>query len=345
MEVLARWIDPSGSIIRPDRFISVAESHGVLDEISISLLHSSIEACKDLPESVFLSFNITPSQLLNKDLAQIFASILADHEFDPRRVKIEITETAFIEDMQNAKALLDEFAGLGCAIVMDDFGTGYSSLTWLRSLPFETIKIDASFVHSMLKERESRKIISAVVGLGRSLNLSVVAEGIENHAEADMLRRMGCTLGQGYLFGRPAPAEEARAFFDQEAQIKSSAKLETMSIEQRAHQISALYRTTTTSIGFLDMNLTVVDASAEFARRFGKEMHEIIGQKITDFSDEARNVMPMLKKYREEGLPYPTFEFRRPDNRIDVVTLAFVRDEAEEPLGFCILGMEMPDAN
>lgn len=190
-EILSRWHRRDGSILQPLEFIPLAEERGLIGNLTESVLRQSLSAIEHLPKDLFLSLNISPSQLKNTSILRIIKDAAADYGFFLPRLKIEITETALIEDTDLAKATILELMQLGCHIAMDDFGTGYSSLSWLQHLPIDTIKIDASFVGSMLTERESRKIVMAIISLGQSLDIGVVAEGVETEEQAEVLQRAG----------------------------------------------------------------------------------------------------------------------------------------------------------
>jgi EAL domain-containing protein (putative c-di-GMP-specific phosphodiesterase class I) len=130
--------------------------------------------------------------------------------FPLTRVVIEITESALVENLEHAQSISMELKAHGCRLALDDFGTGYSSLLHLQSLPFDELKVDRSFVGSMAERRESRKIVSAVVGLGQSLGLETIAEGAETQEQAEMLLLLGCEMGQGWLFGKPHSCATAK---------------------------------------------------------------------------------------------------------------------------------------
>ncbi len=187
-EVLARWNDPEQGFIGPDQFIPIADRFGLLDRLLDQLMRAAFSAAADWPHHIFLGFNVSPTQLRNPELATRIAKAAIDSSFPLSRVHIEVTENGFIDDLSQPRRTLDRLINLGCTIAMDDFGTGYSSLTWLSTLPFSKLKIDASFVMAMEDHRQSRKIVDAVVGLGHSLGLAVVAEGVETAGQADLLR-------------------------------------------------------------------------------------------------------------------------------------------------------------
>ncbi|NNM71366.1 putative bifunctional diguanylate cyclase/phosphodiesterase [Enterovirga aerilata] len=208
-EALARWSHPVLGAVPPDRFIPVAEDTGLIQELSESLLAESCRAALDWPTSVTLSFNISPVQLKEPTLGLRILAILARTGLPPSRLEIEITESALVRDLESARSVLTSLREAGVRLALDDFGTGYSSLYHLRNFKLDKIKIDRSFVSSMAHEHESAEIVSALVGLGHGLGLTITAEGVEgSEQEADLLAR-GCQQGQGYLFSQAVSAEEA----------------------------------------------------------------------------------------------------------------------------------------
>jgi EAL domain-containing protein (putative c-di-GMP-specific phosphodiesterase class I) len=160
-----------------------------------------------------LSFNISPAQLKDPGLGLRIISILGEAGILPSRLEIEITESALVNDLEAAKTVLGSLRDAGVRIALDDFGTGYSSLYHLRNFRVDKIKIDKSFVERMGRERESAEIVSALVGLGRGLGLTVTAEGIEGKEQNAALLAQGCDQGQGFLFSEAVPAHATRAFF------------------------------------------------------------------------------------------------------------------------------------
>ena len=158
-----------------------------------------------------LACNLSPLQLRDPALPAMVAGVLAETGFPAARLELEVTESALVGDLALARGLLEQIKALGVKLALDDFGTGYSSLRHLQLLPFDKLKVDQSFVGAMTADKESAKIVSAVVGLGHSLGLSVVAEGVETEEVAALLRELGCDVGQGWLFGRPVPAHRIDA--------------------------------------------------------------------------------------------------------------------------------------
>ena len=206
-EILARWDDPVYQSIDATTFIHLADRGGLLDELLTSLLDQALSVVATWPHNLFLAFNVSPTQLRNPSLPDLIFGMASDFGVAASRLHVEITETAILSDESAAKSILMRFLEMGFGVSMDDFGTGYSSLASLRTLPFSKIKIDTSFVRSMQEQRESRKIVSAVVGLGQSLGVDTVAEGVETEEQLAQLRAAGCTEVQGYLVSRPVAAE------------------------------------------------------------------------------------------------------------------------------------------
>jgi diguanylate cyclase (GGDEF)-like protein len=210
-EVLARWNHPDEGVIEPSEFIHVAEATGLISDLSMSVIRQALFEAKAWPEGLSIAVNVSPVQLKDPLLAQRFVQLLIETGFPAQRLEIEITESSLFENLDLAKTTVESLKNQGIRIALDDFGTGYSSLAHLQALPFDRIKIDRSFVVSMRDSPESSAIVSAIAKLGHTLGLPVTAEGIEDNASRKILHRLGCSDAQGWLYGRPMPAEEARA--------------------------------------------------------------------------------------------------------------------------------------
>jgi diguanylate cyclase (GGDEF)-like protein len=208
-ELLARWPRGDGVELGPDEFIPIAEESGLINELMLQLLERGGEDALSWAPDIRLSVNVSPVQLKDPWLSQKILACLARTGLAPHRLTFEITENALISDAENAARVLAALKRHGIRISLDDFGTGYSSLQHLRMLPFDEIKIDRSFVQAMDTDPEALKIVRAIIGLATSLELPVVAEGIESAAAARQLRDLGCASGQGFYFGKPMPAEAA----------------------------------------------------------------------------------------------------------------------------------------
>lgn len=216
-EALARWNGEDGAHIPPPLFIGIAEETGMITELFENLL---VQACGDAlawPENVRLSFNVSPVQMEDRLLASRILKVVASSRLPPQRLEIEITENALIKDPAVAALILDELHEAGVQIALDDFGTGYSSLAQLARYRFDKIKIDKSFVATFRQDERQEKIVRAMLGLGRSLNVKTTAEGIEENGQLAGLLQLGCDIGQGYLFGKAMPAAETGIFIRERA--------------------------------------------------------------------------------------------------------------------------------
>lgn len=205
-EALARWIDPDLGFVSPAVFVPLAEERGFIDTLSETLLRKAAEATLAWPRDLFLSFNLSSVQLMDLRTSFNTLSILNSVGFDPRRLELEITETAVMSSADTARRIIKELKDAGIRISLDDFGTGQSSLGRLREFTFDKVKIDRAFVSAITADRTSEHIIKAIVSMCEGLDLEVVAEGIETECEAQKLRELGCGMGQGYYFGRPVDA-------------------------------------------------------------------------------------------------------------------------------------------
>lgn len=210
-EVLARWNHPSRGLVMPDEFIGIAEETGLIGDISMQVTRQALEIARDWDNGITISVNISPAQLRDPWLAQKIVKLLLETGFPPARFEIEITETALFDNMALARSIITSLKNQGMRIALDDFGTGYSLLAHLRALPFDRLKIDKSFVTSMVDNNESAAIVNAITGLGENLNLTITAEGIEDAEIAERLRPMGIDKGQGWHFGKPLCPAEAQA--------------------------------------------------------------------------------------------------------------------------------------
>jgi EAL domain-containing protein (putative c-di-GMP-specific phosphodiesterase class I) len=209
-EALARWNHPERGFVPPDLFIPLVEQLGLMPQLTSSILGQACRDAKRWPDDIFLSVNISPSELRDPLVSSRLGAILAQNGFAPNRLEVEITETALVSNIETAKSILTTLQSAGIKICLDDFGTGYSSLYHLRELKFDKVKIDRSFVQSMRNNPESERLVDAILGLTRSLNLPTVAEGIEDAAILLRLAAKGCEFGQGYYFGKAMTADDTK---------------------------------------------------------------------------------------------------------------------------------------
>jgi diguanylate cyclase (GGDEF)-like protein len=212
-EVLARWKHPTRGLIAPAVFIPVAEETGLVTDLTFAIMRRAFLDVRDWPASLSIAVNVSAQTLLDPWFAERVLGILAETRFPAARLEIEITENALVYDMLAARRVITSLKNQGVKFSLDDFGAGYSSLGYLSELSFDKIKIDQSFIRSMHESPSSAKIITAIIGLGRSLGLPTVAEGVETERDADALRALGCDMGQGYHFARPQPIETIASTF------------------------------------------------------------------------------------------------------------------------------------
>src|ERR1019366_9236573 len=211
-EALTRWQRPEG-IVMPGEFIGVADEIGIILPLNRQLMQ---EACGQLRSwhglfpsdpPLTIAVNITPKQFSQPDLASQIDTILQQTGVDPRCVDLEIAETIAMANADRSAVVLSELKALGVRLNIDDFGTGFSSLSRLQRFPVDTLKIDRAFVSRMDSDHETHEIVRIIVMLAHNLGLKVVAEGIETQTQLDLLREIGCELGQGYFFSKPADHE------------------------------------------------------------------------------------------------------------------------------------------
>ena len=206
-EMLARWNSPTLGIVAPDVFIPVAEEIGAIADLSESVIRQALVDARKWDPRLTLSVNISPLQMRDPWFAQKLLKLLVEANFPPHRLEIEITESCLHENIAMVGTLVTSLKNQGIRISLDDFGTGYSSLSQLRSLPFDRIKIDRSFVSSLVDNKDSAAIVHAVALLGKDLGLPVTAEGIETNDVLQELLQYEDIKGQGYLYGHPQPAD------------------------------------------------------------------------------------------------------------------------------------------
>jgi diguanylate cyclase (GGDEF)-like protein/PAS domain S-box-containing protein len=214
-EALIRWQHPERGLIPPDKFISVAEETGCIVSIGRWVL---FEACRQmqewhelykLREPLFVSVNLSTKQFSQVNLYDEIVQTLAATRLDPRALKLEITESIVMENIETVNGTLEQIRALGVEVSMDDFGTGYSSLSYLHRLPIDTLKIDRSFVTRMIENNENKEIVRTIILLAQNLGKHVVAEGVETKEQVEVLRELRCHSGQGYLFSPPLTSEKA----------------------------------------------------------------------------------------------------------------------------------------
>lgn len=291
-EVLARWQHSRFGPILPENFISLAEQNGLIGQLMRQVLRRAFQSAPVLGETLGLSVNVSPIQLRDLSLPGQIREEAERASFPLKRLTVEITESAFLDNLVRAKKITSELKTIGCRLALDDFGTGYSSLRHLQELPFDDLKIDRAFVGSMTNTRDSRKIVAAIVGLGYSLGLKTVAEGIETEEQAEMLLWLGCELGQGWLYGRPVLADDllsliaalphpAPVVLTTPGDGWAVSSLEAMPT-QRLAQLQAIYDGAPVGLCFLDRNLRYVSLNKKLADMNGVSVASHLGKTVEE---------------------------------------------------------------
>jgi diguanylate cyclase (GGDEF)-like protein len=206
-EALIRWHHPVHGKIAPGHFISVAEETGLIVPIGEWVLRRACWDAVDWPDHLTVAVNLSPAQFRDSDIAETVAEILKETGLPARRLELEITENLLINDTEEVLSKLNRLREFGVASAMDDFGTGYSSLSYLARFPFSKIKIDRQFIRNMTRDPAMRAIVKTIIALGKSLDVTITAEGVETPEQAEMLRKFGCRQVQGFLYGHPEAAE------------------------------------------------------------------------------------------------------------------------------------------
>ena len=206
-EMLARWDSPELGMVTPDIFIPLAEEIGVIAELSEQLIETAFADASQWDPELTLSVNISPVQMRDPWFAQKILKLLVKHRFPAHRLEIEITETCLHENIGMVRSMIISLRNQGVKVSLDDFGTGYASLSQLRSLPFDRLKIDRSFIRDLNKQDSNDKLVDAIISMSDGLKLPITAEGIEDEEVLKALGRWGKLKGQGYHYGRPEPAQ------------------------------------------------------------------------------------------------------------------------------------------
>ena len=216
-EALVRWIHPQRGVITPDHFIPVLETAGMISQLDLIVWE---QACKQLrawqgtdKNDLYISVNISPRDFYYIDLYKTFTGLVEKYDIPPRKLCLEITETALMTEPEKQQALVKRLRAYGFEVEIDDFGSGYSSLSMLKDLPVDTLKMDLKFLREVEDNLRSRTILSSVVSLSRSLKMSVIAEGVENKMQLQFLQSLGCDCFQGYYFSRPLPVRDFEEYF------------------------------------------------------------------------------------------------------------------------------------
>ena len=350
-EILARWCHESRGEILPSAFIPCLERRGGIEDLASELLTQAFGRCQTLPPSFGLSMNVSPLQLRTDTLPRQIECLAQAFRFDLRRLTVEVTESALIDNVEQARSVLEDLKALGVQLSLDDFGTGYSSLSHLHALPFDEVKIDRSFVESMTVRRDSRKIVAAVIGLGRSLGLVTVAEGVEQSEQADMLHCLGCERAQGWLFGHPLPGEEMTALvLESSSALKVSSPvlaagggaescLEALPATNHA-QLQAIYDGVPVGLCFLDCDFRYVSLNQHLAEMNGRSVRDHLGKTVQQVVPWAYEAVKGYLERARDGEAVRNVEVRlssEGSTRSVLLSYQPAFDEAGEVIGISVV--------
>lgn len=357
-EVLARWKPEGRETVLPGEFIPLAQRSGLIDRLTEAILSKAFACAATTDSPLMLSFNLSPTQLLDQTLPSRLEAAAHGGGFPLDRLTVEITESALADDLARAAAVAQALKALHCRLALDDFGTGYSSLTHLHALPFDELKVDQSFVFSMMQKRESREIVAAVIGLGQSLGLMTVAEGVETREQAEMLFWMGCDLAQGWYYGRPAAAEEIGAVLARGPRENLSAALSPQDGDaltslhgmpaHRLSQLQAIYDGAPVGLAFLDRELRYRSLNRQLAQMNGLPVAAHLGRKVAEVIPHVFSRAEPFIRRALEGESITGIEITKPpgnDGRSQTLMLSYrpVLDAGGEVQGVSVAVMDVTE--
>jgi EAL domain-containing protein (putative c-di-GMP-specific phosphodiesterase class I) len=206
-EALVRWTHPERGAVSPSEFVPLAEQSGIISDLTDFVVRRVCSDMRGFP-TLRVAFNASALEFSKAGFAERLGALIAEQNFDPTRLEVEITETAVVGDAEHARANIVKLREMGVKVALDDFGAGYTSLRFLRMFPFDKLKIDREFIQDCDSDAEAATIIHAVVSVGRALGMKVVAEGVETEAQRNFLKVAGVHALQGWLFGKAMPPQE-----------------------------------------------------------------------------------------------------------------------------------------
>ena len=356
-EVLARWQHPELGLMLPDNLISLAEQNGYIGRLTQQILRKAFVSAPLLPEPLALSVNVSPTQLRDLSLPSQIRDAAEKVSFPLKRLTVEITETGLVDNFKRALTITSELKALGCRLSLDDFGTGYSSLRHLQALPFDELKVDHSFVSSMTNTRDSRKIVATIIGPGRSLGLTTVAEGVETEEQAEMLLWLGCVMGQGWFYGRPLTADRIAQAVSAAPRMLSTAlsihgdgwvvsSLEAQPA-QRLAQLLAIYDGAPVGLCFLDRNFRYVSLNRRLADMDGIPISSYIGKTVKEVTPKTFPFFEphLIRALSGESIPEVEVEVPSPKvgdpDRTVLLSYQPAFDEAHEVIGISLAAIDI----
>lgn len=357
-ELLARLDHPVRGIVGPETFIGAAEKEGWIDDLTLELLAKAVPAFARLPGDPFLAVNISAVQLHNFALPERVRDFAEAAAFPLDRLTLEVTETSLPQDLGTAREVAERFRGFGCGLALDDFGTGHSSMTMLQALPFHALKVDRSFVGTMAESRGSRKIVAAIIGLGQSLGITTIAEGVETQEQNEMIDWLGCDFAQGWFHGKPVPAEALAAVYleprSKPAQRRVPETHESRrSLSRFDHlphvrlaQLRSVYDAVPAGLAFVDRNQRYLTVNQRMADINGVGMVDHFDRTVSEMVPEIYpQVAPdLLRALRGESVTGAVVEGRthpaKPSRKY-FVTYEPAHDEGGEVVGASIAVLEI----
>jgi EAL domain-containing protein (putative c-di-GMP-specific phosphodiesterase class I) len=246
-EALVRWNHPQRGLVPPNEFISISESTGLIIPMTVQILHSACtqvvkwQRAANSSRPLSVAVNLSGKHFGHPALVDQINTIIAETGINPSSLKLELTESAVMENAETAILMLRQIKATGVQISIDDFGTGYSSLSYLHKFPIDLLKVDRSFVSAMEENSENGEIVRTVIALAKALNLKVVAEGIESIHQFHQLRVLGCEFGQGYLFSKPLPVADIERLLEDHSRWQSILPIgSTFGIPSSSSEVSHL---------------------------------------------------------------------------------------------------------
>lgn len=299
-EVLARWLDPDQTAIGPDVFIPLARAHDLLAELTLSIVWDACTVAAEWPGNFYVAFNLPPALLQDAAAVDAFISTARSTGFPLHRIRVEMTEVEVVENEAAAEFSIAQLGQLGIKTMLDDFGTGYSSLVRLQRFSFEKIKIEGSFIRSLESDEASRKIVSAIVGLGKSLGATVVAESVENRFQLEFLAGIGCDAYQGWLLAPAMDAAQTTAWLADYRPARLRLESPRLSPYQRQYQLETLYEHSPVGLAFIGPDLHFVAANARFCAMHVLPHAEIVGHHFTEVVPAG--LQPLAAKLIMQGV-------------------------------------------
>jgi len=358
-EILARWRHPKLGLMLPENFIGLAVEHGLIGLLTQQIMRKAFLSGSLVPTPVGLTVNVTPSQLRDLSLPRQIRKATEQSGFPCNRLTIEITESGLVDNFERALKITSELKAMGCALALDDFGTGYSSMCHLQALPIDELKVDRSFVAPMTNTRASRKIVAAIIGLGHSLGMVTVAEGVETEEQAEMLLWLGCGMGQGWFYGHPVTADQIPRLV-RAAPRKLSTALSlhgdgwvVSSLEalpgQRLAQLQAIYDGSPVGLCFLDREFRYVSLNRRLAEMSGTRAQDYLGKKVEEMIPTIFRVAEPYLRRALQGEAIREVEIIRPASRpgepdaTNLVSYQPAFDEAGDVIGIAVAVIDISE--